>query len=387
MKLSPFNWLALSFFGYYCAYGVFMPFLPAWLKSQAYSEETIGLIIASSYLFRFVGGLLFSSLVKKSTYLLNALRYLSWAGAVAMLVVSVVAEHFWLLCIAIWLFSMINAAGMPLGDTLATTWQQQINLDYGKVRLIGSLAFVVGVVVFGNIIGFIGDYSVVWVLTGLLFLYAVMQIGTPTTLPQDRQESVEQVNISFMQLLKNKTTLRLLIAVSLIQGSHAAYYSYSVLYWKSIGISVQTTSLLWGLSVIAEILLFFFSTKLFKFSKVSTLFYYSAIAAIIRWTILSYVESVSVIAVTQLLHCLTYALSHYAIIRYISTQPQNTMAKLQGLYSGFSACAAIALFTALAGVLYPISPATAFITMNIFAFIAIFVIPRKVDAFLIRKVE
>lgn len=173
----------------------------------------------------------------------------------------------------------------------------------------------------------------------------------------------------------------------LFKGSHAAYYSYSVLYWKSIGISVQTTSLLWGLSVIAEILLFFFSTKLFKFSKVSTLFYYSAIAAIIRWTILSYVESVSVIAVTQLLHCLTYALSHYAIIRYISTQPQNTMAKLQGLYSGFSACAAIALFTALAGVLYPISPATAFITMNIFAFIAIFVIPRKVDAFLIRKVE
>lgn len=39
-----------------------MPFLPAWLKSQAYSEETIGLIIASSYLFRFVGGLLFSSI-------------------------------------------------------------------------------------------------------------------------------------------------------------------------------------------------------------------------------------------------------------------------------------------------------------------------------------
>lgn len=57
-------------------------------------------------------------------------------------------------------------------------------------------------------------------------------------------------------------------------------------------------------------------------------------------------ESVSV-AVPQLLHLfvLTYALSHYAIVRYISTQPQNTMAKSQGLYSGFSACAAIALLT------------------------------------------
>ncbi|EJS91882.1 putative 3-phenylpropionic acid transporter, partial [Pasteurella multocida subsp. multocida str. Anand1_cattle] len=61
----------------------------------------------------------------------------------------------------------------------------------------------------------------------------------------------------------------MIIAISLIQGSHATYYAYSVLYWTSLGISVQTTSLLWGLSVIAEMLLFFFSTKLFRTWKVS----------------------------------------------------------------------------------------------------------------------
>lgn len=65
MKISAFNWLALSFFGYFCAYGVFVPFFPVWLKSQAYGEELIGLVIASSYVFRFIGGIFFSSLVKK----------------------------------------------------------------------------------------------------------------------------------------------------------------------------------------------------------------------------------------------------------------------------------------------------------------------------------
>ena len=49
-----------------------------------------------------------------------------------------------------------------------------------------------------------------------------------------------------------------MIAVGLIQGSHAAYYVYSTIYWTSIGISVSQTSLLWGIGVLAEIVLFFF---------------------------------------------------------------------------------------------------------------------------------
>ncbi len=56
---SSFYWLALSFLGYYCAYGVFLPFFPAWLKSQQYGEEMIGLVIGSAYIFRFAGGLFF----------------------------------------------------------------------------------------------------------------------------------------------------------------------------------------------------------------------------------------------------------------------------------------------------------------------------------------
>jgi len=57
MLVRPFTWLALSFFGYYCAYGVFIPFFPVWLKSQQYGEELIGMVLASAYVFRFVGGL------------------------------------------------------------------------------------------------------------------------------------------------------------------------------------------------------------------------------------------------------------------------------------------------------------------------------------------
>ncbi|WP_040975918.1 3-phenylpropionate MFS transporter [Necropsobacter massiliensis] len=385
MKIAPFTWLALSFFGYYCAYGVFVPFFPVWLKSQAYGAETIGLILASSYLFRFIGGIFFSALVKRASQLLNALRYLAWLSCAVMSVIAFLAQSFWLLCAAIWLFAMLNAAGMPLSDTLASTWQKQIQLDYGKARLIGSAAFVVGVTLFGYLIGIIGEASIIWILAALLGLYAVMQMNSPHTPPHDEAESAVENTVTFKQLLKDNTTLRLLIAISLIQGSHAAYYAYSVLYWTDSGLSVQTTSLLWGLSVVAEIVLFFFSTKLFKHWNVSRLFYLSALAAALRWGVLGSTQELAVIASAQLLHSLTYAAGHYAMVRYITTQPQNAIAKLQGLYNGLSGCAAVALLTALSGVLYPLSPSLTFAVMSAVALIALLFIPPKVEAFLLRN--
>ena len=56
--------------------------------------------------------------------------------------------------------------GCRLVIASASTWQQQIHLDYGKVRLIGSFAFVVGVMVFGYLAGIVGEQYITWMITG-----------------------------------------------------------------------------------------------------------------------------------------------------------------------------------------------------------------------------
>ncbi|EHK91123.1 3-phenylpropionate MFS transporter [Aggregatibacter actinomycetemcomitans] len=383
--VRPFTWLALSFFGYYCAYGVFMPFFPVWMKSQQYGGEMIGMVLASAYVFRFVGGLFFSGLIKRASQLINSLRLLALASALIMAGLSFVAENFWLLFSAIGLFAMVNAAGMPITDSLASTWQRQIQLDYGKARLIGSLAFVVGVTLFGNVIGFFGEQNIVWILTALLLAYTLMQCVSPTIPPQDEQSAHAAVEVRYWDLLKNKTTLRVLLASSLIQGSHAAYYVYSVLYWTGLGISVSQTSLLWGLAVVAEILLFFFSRRLLQNWKVSTIFHLATAACIARWLGIAATDEIWLIAILQLLHSLTYATAHYAMMRYITTQPQPHISKLQALYNGVSNSAMVAILTALSGVIYPHSASMTFILMALVAAVAFVVTPRKVEAFLVKQ--
>ena len=386
MQVRPFYWLAWSFFGYFCAYGVFLPFFPAWLKSQHYGAEMIGLVVGSSYVFRFIGGLFFSSRIKRAAHLINSLRSLALASVLIMAAMNLVAPYFWLLFIAIGLFAMVNSAGMPITDSLASTWQRQIGLDYGKARLIGSAAFIVGVVVFGGLIGQLGEQNISWILTALLAFYTIIQLLKPTIPPQDETPLAGTTSqVGFLNLLKNPTVLRVMIAVGLIQGSHAAYYVYSTIYWTSLGISVSQTGILWGIGVLSEIVLFFFSRRLFQNWKVGAIFSLSAFVCIIRWAGLGYMDNFWQILPFQLMHSFTYAACHYAIVRYISTQPQNHIAKLQGLYNGLSNGALMALFTAIAGVIYPISPSITFLLMSAIAALSFLIIPHKLDAFLVKK--
>ena len=376
MKISSVWWIVLCFFGYYCAFGVFMPLFPVWLKAQQYPTETIALIIAGAYVFRFIGGIYFSSLIKKISQVPKTLMYLAWASVTTILLIALTAHSFGLLLLGIALFSMFNAAGMPLLDTLASTWQHQIRLDYGKIRLIGSGAFVVGVICFGGLVSHLGDNSIIWIIFSLLLAYALLQLLTPKTLPKDKKLSPKNGKTSYLSLLRNPTTARLLLAVALIQGSHSAFYTYSTIFWTNKGISLQTTSIFWGVGVIAEILLFFFASRLFKNWSISNLFYLSGIVACLRWSLFYFADNLVLIFLLQCTHCLTYATGHYATIRYIASQAEDKIAKLQALYSATSGCAAIALLTALAGVIYPHSPLYAFLTMALLALIALFIVPN-----------
>ncbi len=377
MKLPPYPWLILSFFGYFCAYGVFMPFFPVWLKLESYTAETIGFMMASAYIFRFVGNLFFTRFIKDAPQLLTALRALAWTSFAVMIYMTLTVRHFEWLCVGLWLFAFVNSAGVPLNDTLATTWQFQVKLDYGRVRLTGSLAFMTGTVVFGALIGKIGEQYVGWVISSLLFCYALVQMLPPSIMPKNHHDS-EQSNLplSFLSLLKNPITLSVMIATALTQGSHAAYYVYSLIYWKQIGISVENTSLLFGLSVAAEVIFFFFVTKLFGKWQLRNLFYFSTIMAGIRWLLFPHAHNFIEIFPLQLMHCLSFALNHYAIVRYISYQPPRAFANLQGLYNATS-CASIALLSMLVAPLYGNSPNYAFLMMAVFAFLAIPFIPRQ----------
>lgn len=380
IKPSPFQWSSFNFFGFYCAYGVLLPFLPVWLNYHGYDTELIGLIIALGYLFRFAGGMIFSKWVRQPRQLIPLNRFLTWASIAVLFAVIGSAGSIWLLLPAIALFHIFNGGAMPIGDTIASTWQQQIGLDYGKSRLFGSIAFVVGSVSTGYFIGWLGESAIIGIIIGWLVMLGLgISVNPRQSFADKPTTEAARDTSSYWQLLKQPTTFKMLAAMSLIQASHAAYYAYSTIYWQSAGITTQQASLLWGLAVSAEIVFFFFSKKAFKAWKIQHLIVISALASMLRWTLLASTTDFAILAGMQLLHALTYGMGHYAMIRYISAQPVEQIAKLQALYFGLASCVVMALFTFIAGIVYQSSPTMSFWLMVVFALPAIFIVPKRFE--------
>ena len=141
MVLQSTRWLALGYFTYFFSYGIFLPFWSVWLKGIGLTPETIGLLLGAGLVARFLGSLLIAPRVSDPSRLISALRVLALLTLLFAVAFWAGAHVAWLMLVMIG-FNLFFSPLVPLTDALANTWQKQFPLDYGKVRLWGSVAFV-----------------------------------------------------------------------------------------------------------------------------------------------------------------------------------------------------------------------------------------------------
>ena len=151
-------------------------------------------------------------------------------------------------------------------------------------------------------------------------------------------------------LLRDPGFLAIIVAAALIQGSHAAYYTFASITWQVAGLGGLTIAGLWVLGVLAEIVVFALSPR-FTLSP-AVLVVIGGLSAVARWLITAQEPSVAVLSVVQLAHGLTYGLTQVGtmglLVRHV---PVHVMARGQGY---FAACSGIVSSSAsiLSGAIY-----------------------------------
>lgn len=137
---------------------------------------------------RFLGSLLIAPRVSDPSRLISALRVLALLTLLFAVAFWAGAHVAWLMLVMIG-FNLFFSPLVPLTDALANTWQKQFPLDYGKVRLWGLVAFVIGSALTGKLVSMF-DYRVILAL--LTLGVASMLLGfliRPTIQPQGQAAS------------------------------------------------------------------------------------------------------------------------------------------------------------------------------------------------------
>ena len=350
MILHSTRWLALSYFTYFFSYGIFLPFWSVWLAGIGLTPETIGILLGAGLVARFLGSLLIAPRVSDPSLLIKSVRILSLLTLVFLAGFWVSQQFAWLMVVMVG-FNLFFSPLVPLTDALANTWQKQMPMDYGRVRLWGSIAFVIGSALVGKLVS-LYDYQAILALLSVGI--ASMLLGMllrPSVMPQGESRHQEHAGWPAWKMLIVQSW-RFLACVCLLQGAHAAYYGFSAIYWQGAGYSASAIGYLWSLGVVAEVVIFALSKKLFRRFGARDLLLLSAVCGVARWGIMGWTTELPWLIVAQILHCGTFTVCHLAAMRYISTREGGDVIRLQAIYSAVAMGGSIAVMTVFAGYLY-----------------------------------
>ncbi|MGY3115041.1 PPP family 3-phenylpropionic acid transporter [Pantoea eucalypti] len=376
MAIGSARWLGLGYFTYFFCYGIYLPFWGVWLKGTGLDAEKIGLLLGCGMVARFVGSLLIASQVKNPSRLITALRLLALMTCLFAAGFWVGEQWMWLLTVMIG-FNLFFSPLVPLSDALAATWTQQIGLAYGPVRLWGSLAFVISSALTGVLVSAWSSNAILMLLSiGVISMLAGMML-TPVTQPQghERQGPAGGGWQEWRALLRENAVWRFMLCVTLLQGAHAAYYGFSAIWWQESGYSASTVGYLWSLGVVAEIVVFAMSSRLFRRWSARDLLLLSGICALIRWGLMGATTALPLLIVAQILHCGSFTVCHLAAMRFIAARQGAEVIRLQSLYSALAMGGGIAIMTMICGVLFAHLQGHLFWVMALVALPALFLRP------------
>ncbi len=353
--------LRLAFFysAIFASVGVFLPYWPVWLESRGLSAAEIGLIIGASFWPRIVTGLvipLAADRLGRRRLTMVWLAAMTFAG----LVLFGLVENFWLFLLLSLLTGGTWAAILPLGEAIALNQAGHHGLNYGRVRLWGSIAFILMSLAGGYAVKIQGA-SVVFPLILTLVALTLLSCWTMPELERTGHRS-RQPRLGL--LFRQKNFLQLVFASALIQASHAVFYGFGTLHWRAAGLGEATIGWLWAEGVIAEVLLFMWSGKFIGRVRNERLIVLAGGLAVLRWLLNGLSSDLALAILTQGLHAASFALTYLATIHYLrDVTPPELQASAQGFYAAIGLAPLFGLITPLAGWLYGMDSNAAFFAM------------------------
>lgn len=338
--------LALFYGAVFALIGSHLPFFPMWLRAIGIDASWIGIIVAVPAVTRFTVLPFVTGLAESRRALRGAMIITAFMTTLGFSLVGIQHQPV-LVFLAYAVTASMWTPTVPLTDAYALRGVARYGLKYGPLRLWGSAAFVVGAIVCGLLADVIAAQHLIWVIVATAGLGAVVSLGLR---PLDHPAPPPTMQRGATALLREGGFLAIISASALIQGSHAAYYTFASITWQLSGLGGLTIAALWALGVVAEIVVFALSPRFTL--QPSMLVVIGALSAGTRWLITAQEPPVAVLAVVQLAHGLSFGLTQVGtmglLVRHV---PIHVMARGQGY---LAACAGIVASCAsiLSGAIY-----------------------------------
>lgn len=338
--------LASFYFLFFAAVGGFMPYWALYLESLGLQPGTIGTLMALMMATRIVAPNLWGWLADRRGRRMGVIR----GGAVAALATFAVVPFLRdtvSLALVIVLYSVFWTAVLPQFEAVTLSHLGAGAARYSRIRLWGSVGFVLASAVIGRALDAGGAGVLPWLLLGLIAGVAAMSFAV--TEPAPLRET--SASVPARDDLPLGRMVCLLLACALMQASHGPYYVFFSIHLEGLGYSGGEIGTLWALAVVAEVALFAAMPRLLAFKAHGALFAGCFALTALRWLLLAMAPAtLPVLVLVQLLHAVSFGAYHALAISLVHELfAGGRQGRGQALYSSLSFGAGGAAGSAAAG--------------------------------------
>ena len=324
----------LSFF-YFAAIGLFNPYAPLWFQSLGFSTFLIGGIAALQSCTRVFAPYAWSWSGDHTGRRTELIRIAALGSLLAALGLMGVEAALPVAAVTLLMF-LSNSGVVPLYEALLSqhlnTAQGIDTARYGRVRMWGSVGFIVAVTSFGALL----EWAGIAIFPAFVACMNLALLGAALRLPATHTAAVhDEAAPPVLPLLRRPEVAWFFASIFFTVLAHTSLYAFFSLYLVSLGYGKWAVGALWAVSVVVEIVFFWYQGRWFpRFSPHRWL----EVAAAV--TTLRFVATAAggalapVLLLAQLTHAITFAAHHAACITLVHRLfPGRLRGRGQALYT------------------------------------------------------
>ena len=338
-------------FFYYAILGGLISYLAILLSSRGFSSVEIGQVFAIFTIARVITGQLWAYLSDRQH---NPLLFfqLGIGLAIACLLPSLFYQDKLITFVSVVSALTCFMSVISQIEVLSLFAVNDEPVLYNRVRLFGSVGFILAAVFIGWQIDYSGPEMILIFAICVFILILLVSLKLDNATARGEDQALVADEPSFLSLCLAPGFIVFMLASILMQVSFAPYLGFFTKFLAENGYQGMSIGLLFSLGSVAEVALFVVAGHILARYNVRILLFACLFMTAIRWLAVGYLVSHWwAVVLTQLIHALSFGLMHstsiYFIRRHFTAAQQN---RGQFMYLGVTFGLGGALGAAITGV-------------------------------------
>ncbi|QWE15413.1 MFS transporter [Polynucleobacter sp. AP-Sving-400A-A2] len=310
------RWAFGSFFFLYFAYvGLVSPYASLFFLDRGFSVIEIAVLMSMLQITRIVGPFSWGWLSDYLSDRIGIIRFCACLAAVTFLSIFFLNSY---IAFFIWMFVLhtILSSLMPLGESAtvhALFKDNSFDKRYGRLRLWGSIGFIAMVLFAGELFQRKGIelYPIVGAVILIFLALVTFRLHEP------KMERRKMVKGELLIVLFNPDVRWFLLSGFFMIFAHAALYVFYSLYLADLGYDKFQIGLFWALGVAAEVIFFYFQSKVLSRLDPEIVLQIAFGMGVFRFILMAFFPLTWVLILAQLMHAGTFGAHHSAATKLL----------------------------------------------------------------------